>query len=428
MPPWHANPKFGEFANDAKMAKAEIELLAQWLKNGVPEGDNNDLPKPRVFQDGWALGKPDVVLRVPKPIDVPATGVINYQYATIDPGFTEGKWVRASEVRPGERTVVHHILVFIHPPGGDPVMRLFGVGFESLGGYVPGAPPMDLADGVARYIPPGAKLTFQIHYTPDGVARKDQSEIGLYFAEPDSVDYTMQTIVAAELNLRIPATEPDHHVEAAHRISHDMALHTLTPHMHYRGKSFRYEATYPNGTREVLLDVPNYDFNWQNTYRLKEPKFLPEGTLLRCVAKFDNSENNLANPDPNIVVGWGEQTWQEMMIGFAEGVFLNQDMSIPPLPIKPIDGGRYRVRFSYRPDRSHRTLVVAGSFNDWNTASHPLTDDDGDGIYTAVADVPKGEYRYKFVIDGNYWSHDPSSRILTGFFHDSFFATESATK
>ena len=424
MPPWHADPKHGTFSNDARMKDTEKETLFRWLDNGVPEGDRNDLPPTKQFQDGWALGAPDLVLRAPRPIQVPATGVMNYKYVTIDPGFKEGKWVRASEVRPGVRSVVHHILVFIHPPGGDPVMRQFGVGFESLGGYVPGTPPMDLADGVARYVPPGATLTLQIHYTPDGIAREDQSEIGLYFADPTSIKYTMQTIVAANLDFVIPARAENHQVEATHRVSQDMAIHNLTPHMHYRGKSFRYEAIYPNGSREILLSVPKYDFNWQNTYRLDRPKYVPEGTLIRCVANFDNSEGNLANPDPNIRVAWGEQTWQEMMIGFAEGVFLNQDMALPSLPIEPLGGNRFRVTFSYRPDRPHRELSVAGSFNDWSTISHPLSDADGDGVYTAVAEVLGGEHRYKFVIDGKHWSHDPSSRILTGFFHDSFFAVE----
>lgn len=421
MPPWHANAKYGHFANDGRMPEAEKELLHQWVDNGVPEGADDDLPSRREFFEGWALGEPDLVLTMPEPITVAPTGVVDYQYVTVDPRFTEGKWVRASEIRPGVRSVVHHIIVFINPPGGDPILEERGVGFETVGGYVPGSPPMEMKDGVARYVPPGSTLVFQIHYTPDGTEQRDQSQIGLYFTEPDKVRLTMQTGVAANLDFVIPPKADNHRVEAVHRFSHDMELHALVPHMHYRGKAFRFEATYPNGSREILLDVPRFDFNWQNTYRLVKPKFMPEGTLLKCIAHFDNSESNLSNPDPTIPVRWGEQTWEEMMIGYFEGVFLNQDLSLPEPQLSPIGDGNYRVRFTYKPDRPAKSIHLAGTFNDWNNTSHSLNDADGDGIYHVEAIVPPGEHRYKFVIDGNYWTHDPASRILTGFLHESFF-------
>jgi beta-lactamase regulating signal transducer with metallopeptidase domain/peroxiredoxin len=420
MPPWHANPKYGHFANDGRMPDAEKDLLYQWVANGVPQG-SGDVPPPREFAEGWALGPPDLLLTLPEPITIPPTGVVDYQYVSVDPGFTEGKWVRASEIHPGARSVVHHIVVFISPPGGDPILKERGIGFEMAGTYVPGSPPMRLDEGVARYVPAGSTFVFQIHYTPDGTPRQDQSQIGLYFADPATVRRTMQTGAAANLDFEIPPEADNYRVEAAHQFSHDMELHTLAPHMHYRGKSFRAEVTYPNGSREVLLDVPRYDFNWQNTYKFSQPRFIPEGAVLRCVAHFDNSADNLANPDPTQAVRWGEQTWNEMMIGYFEGVFLNQDLSLPTPQITPAGDGNYRVHFSYRPDRPARSVNVAGTFNDWSNSSHTLNGPDGDGVYTADMTLKPGDYRYKFVIDGNYWTHDPASRILTGFLHESFF-------
>ncbi|HET6880999.1 MAG TPA: M56 family metallopeptidase, partial [Pirellulales bacterium] len=369
MPPWHANSKYGHFANDGRMPDAEKTLLYQWVANGVPKGADGDLPPPREFTDGWALGPPDLLLTMPEPITVPPTGVVDYQYVTVDPGFTEGKWVRASEIRPGVRSVVHHIVVFINPPGGDPILKERGVGFEMVGGYVPGAPPMKLDEGLARYVPPGSTFVFQIHYTPDGSEQQDRSEVGLYFADAATVSRTMQTGVAANLDFEIPPRADDFRVEASHRFSHDMELHALAPHMHYRGKSFRAEATYPNGSREILLDVPRYDFNWQNNYRFAQPKFMPEGTVLRCVGHFDNSEDNPANPDPNVAVRWGEQTWEEMMIGYFEGVFLNQDLSLPPPRITSTADGNYRAHFTYRPDRPAERVNLAGTFNKWSNSS-----------------------------------------------------------
>jgi peroxiredoxin len=428
MPPWHANPKFGHFSNDGRMPEKEKQLLAAWVANGIPEGSPDDLPPPAEFVDGWGFGQPDLVISMPEPITVPANEVVPYQYITIDPGFKEGKWVRASEVRPGVRSVVHHVIVFINPPGGDPILEEQGIGFETVGSYVPGAPPMELEDGVARYVPAGSKLVFQMHYTPDGSEQRDQSEIGLYFADPSTIRRTMQTGVAANLEFVIPPNAEAHRVQATTRFSHETEIHALVPHMHYRGKSFRFEAIYPNGSREVLLDVPRFDFNWQNTYRLAKPKLMPEGTLLKCIAYFDNSDSNLSNPDPSIPVRWGEQTWEEMMIGYFEGVFMNQDLSLPEPQITALGNGDYRVRFTYRPDRALKSVHVAGTFNEWNTSSHPFTDADGDGLYTADVRLKAGEYRYKLVVDGNYWTHDPASRILTGVLHESFFVVGKVVK
>src|SRR5262245_20096283 len=280
---------------------------------------------------------------------------------------------------------------------------------------------MQLDDGLARYIPPGSTFVLQVHYTPDGKTQHDQTKIGLYFADPETVRRTMQTVVAANLDFEIPSQARSHQVEAGVRLSHDTEVHALMPHMHFRGKSFRFTANYPNGTREILLDVPRYDFNWQHTYRLAKPKVLPEGTLLKCVAYYDNSQDNPSNPDPSSPVKWGEQSWEEMMVGYVDAVFLNQDLKLPQPEITPLASGNFRVHFAYRPERTIRSVALAGTFNEWNTSSHPLADPDHDGVYTADVELKAGPCRYKFVVDGDYWTHDPASRILTGFFHESFF-------
>lgn len=420
MPPWHANPKYGHFSNDNRMPQAERQLLCQWIDHGAPQGSAADLPEPATFVDGWSLGRPDMVISMPEAFTVPADGVVSYQYFKVDPGLTEGKWVRASEVRPGVRSVVHHVVVFIQAPGSDPILEERGVGFETAGSYVPGAPPMQLEAGVARYIPAGSRLVFQVHYTPDGKVEQDQTKIGLYFADPSTVRRTVQTGVAANLDFVIPPRAAAHQVEADVKLSQDTEIHALIPHMHFRGKSFRFTAHYPNGSSEILLDVPRFDFNWQHTYRLAAPKLLPEGTLLKCVARFDNSAANLSNPDPSTAVKWGEQTWEEMMIGYFEGVFLNQDLGRPEPELTPLGNGNYRARFAYRPDRPVRSVSLAGTFNDWNTSSHPLKGPDADGAWSVDVELKPGPCRYKFVVDGDYWTHDPASRILTGIFHDSF--------
>ena len=425
MPPWHANPKYGHFSNDNRMPEGERQLLCQWIDNGAPEGSATDLPQTALFVDGWSLGEPDLAISMPEPFTVPPDGVVSYQYFTVGPGFAEGKWVRASEVRPGVRSVVHHVIVFINAPGSDPILAERGVGFETVGSYVPGAPAMQLEEGVARYIPAGSKLVFQVHYTPDGKAQKDQTRIGLYFADPATVRRTVQTGVAANLDFVIPPNAKAYQVEADTRLSHDTEIHALIPHMHFRGKSFRFTAHYPNGASEILLDVPRFDFNWQHTYRLARPKLLPEGTLLKCVARFDNSASNLSNPDPSIEVKWGEQTWEEMMIGYFEGVYLNQDLALAEPEMTLLGNGNYRAHFAYRPDRPVQRVNLAGTFNEWNNSSHPMLDPDGDGVYALDIELKPGSYRYKFVVDGDYWTHDPASRILTGFFHESFFVAGS---
>lgn len=329
MPPWHANPKYGHFANDARLSDEEKSLIDRWVAAGAPEGDRRELPEPREFTTGWRIGEPDqVVYMSEKPFRVPATGEVRYQYFLVDPGFQEDTWIQAAECRPGNRAVVHHIIVGIQPPGGGGRrQREFeGVHSEWLTATAPGGKPLVLDDGLAKLVPAGSKLVFQMHYTPNGTAQEDRSCVGFKFAKASDVRKVVGTDKAASRGFQIPPGADNHKVDAVQTISKDILLLAMFPHMHLRGKAFRYTAIFPDGEKQILLDVPHYDFNWQNGYKLAEPLRLPAGSKLHCEAWFDNSENNLANPDPTATVRWGDQTWEEMMIGYYDAALADQDL------------------------------------------------------------------------------------------------------
>lgn len=316
MPPWNANPEYGHFRNDARLEDDEKALLRQWIDNGQPAGDLNQLPPAPQFAEGWRMGEPDQVFVMrDEPFTVPAEGVVEYQYFEVDPGFTEDKFITAAEARPDNRAVVHHIIVYIKPPGADDFRK-----HGAVDGYAPGSPPSIHPEGWAMHVPAGSKLVFEMHYTPNGTEQQDCSRVGLKFVPREQVKKLVHGAMAANTKFQIPPGEAAHVVTARHQLGHDVMLLNLTPHMHVRGKAFRYEATYPDGKHEVLLDVPRYDFNWQLTYELAEPKRLPKGTEIKCTAVFDNSADNPANPDPTKPVRWGDQSWEEMMIGFFDVV------------------------------------------------------------------------------------------------------------
>jgi hypothetical protein len=251
-----------------------------------------------------------------QPFTVPAEGDVRYQYFLLDPGFTEDRYVRAAEVRPGNPAVVHHALVLLVPPGAEGRPDPLG----ALLDYAPGMPPMMMPDGYALRVPAGSKFLFQMHYTPNGSEQSDRSCLGLVFAQPGTVRKEVHGGAVLNQDLAIPPGAADHRVTAEQVVPEDWLLLSLSPHLHLRGKSFRYEAVYPDGRREVLLDVPRYDFNWQLRYELAEPRLLPQGTRLVCTAYYDNSRNNPNNPDPTEEVGWGERTVDEMLIGFFAAV------------------------------------------------------------------------------------------------------------
>lgn len=318
MPPWHANPAHGKFRNDTRLSTAEKHLIKQWVDHGAPQGDPALLPAPPKFVEGWQIGEPDLVVYMSeKPANVPAKGEVRYQYYQVDPGFKEDKWVVAAECRPGNRAVVHHIILGIAQMNGRG-RNVGDVHSEWLTATAPGARPLVLTDGHAKLIPAGSKLVFQMHYTPNGTATTDLSCVGLKFTDAKNVKHQVGTDQAGNRGIRIPPGEANYKADALQVFSRDTNLLALFPHMHLRGKSFRYTAVYPDGKEEILLDIPRYDFAWQNAYEFAEPKLMPRGSRLRCEAVYDNSTENLANPDPTATVRWGDQTWEEMMIGYFD--------------------------------------------------------------------------------------------------------------
>lgn len=317
MPPWFASPMYGEFDNKCQLADDEREMLLTWVDEGCPPGDLAQAPTPPTFSDGWGIGEPDVVYSMSdEPFQVPATGEVAYQHYVVDPQLKEDTWVWASEARPGNRAVVHHILVFAVPPGGNPAAEFLKG--RLIAAYAPGVPPQGMHPGRAAFVPKGTKFVMQLHYTPNGRAQVDNSQLGFRFAKAEDVTQQVESGMAINFLIAIPPGKPDATFNAAFRFKEDREMLALTPHMHLRGKAFRYEAEYPDGTSEILLDVPEYDFNWQITYHFAEPKLMPKGTRLKCTAVFDNSAENPNNPDPTRTVTFGEQTWDEMLIGFFQ--------------------------------------------------------------------------------------------------------------
>jgi mono/diheme cytochrome c family protein/peroxiredoxin len=323
MPPWHADRRFGTFTNARGLTDADRKALLAWVDAGCPQGDPKELPPPRQYVEGWAIGKPDAVFEMPHaynvPADTPPRG-IPYRYFVAETGFTEDKWVQAVEARAGAREVVHHIIVYVFEGGGKPPPGQGGedrLGNGFLVGYAPGDMPSVYAPGQAKKIPKGSSLLFQMHYTPDGTARVDRSSVGLVFAkEPPKVEVKTRGIAFSRFN--IPPGDDNFEIKSASTFRKDSLLISLLPHMHLRGKDFKYDLVQPDGTRETLLSVPRWDFNWQSVYRLATPRAVPAGSRIECTAHFDNSAKNKNNPDPTKAVKWGDQTWEEMMIGFVD--------------------------------------------------------------------------------------------------------------
>ena len=328
MPPWLADPAQSHFENDRRLTEREIATIAAWADAGAPKGEDRDLPPAPQFVDGWSIGKPDVILTMEKEYHVPADGVVPYQYITVPTGFTEDKWIQALEIRPGNRAVVHHVIAFLGDQGGgrsrdpqapSPEANIQRGRANMLGGTAPGDPPNVFPKGTAKLIKAGSNLVLQMHYTPNGEATTDRTRIGFIFAR-EPVQKTIVTGNASNARFVIPPGDASYEVRSSTTFGEDVHVSSLMPHMHVRGKDFTYTAVYPDGRSEVVLSVPRYDFNWQLVYRLKEPLRLPQGARLDCVAHFDNSAGNKYNPDPTKEVRWGDQTWEEMMIGWFDYV------------------------------------------------------------------------------------------------------------
>ncbi len=330
MPPWHADDAGLKFHNDRRLAKAEVETLVNWADSGAKEGAVKDAPAPRTYETGWAIGKPDVVFEMPSEFQIPATGTVDYHYVILPTNFKEDKWVSMAESRPSNRQLNHHIIAFIREPG-NPWLKgeKLGVPFvpardkeargmgEFLTGYAPGAMPNILKPGQAKLVKAGSDLVLQLHYTANGKAGTDRSKIGLVFAKEPPKERVI-TVASANNQFEIPPMDGNYRVDSTVTLHEDSKLVLMLPHMHLRGKDFQFRVKYPDGTEKMLLNVPRYDFNWQLSYYPSEQLALPAGTKIECTAHFDNSPNNPYNPDPKKAIRFGEQSWDEMMIGFFD--------------------------------------------------------------------------------------------------------------
>jgi Copper type II ascorbate-dependent monooxygenase, C-terminal domain len=336
MPPWFADPLYGRFSNDPSLTTAQIALISAWADDGAPAGSPQDAPPPRHWTQGWNIPEPDKVVSMSKLVNLPATGDVEYTYEIVPTGFTEDKWVQMSEIRPSSREHVHHAVVYIRPPAStwlrnaptgvpftpssfsDPETRAeaHATTSDMLLVYAPGSEPDRWPDGMAKLVPAGSDLVFQMHYTTSGHAASDQTSIGLVFAKHTPTQRVL-TLQLTNHSFVIPPRTDDYRVDVSGTLPNDAILLSFFPHMHLRGKRFEYNILHKDGTVETLLRV-RYHFHWQMSYRLAQPRLLKAGTRLQAVAWYDNSEENVHNPDPNKTVTWGGQTYEEMMVGFFD--------------------------------------------------------------------------------------------------------------
>jgi hypothetical protein len=334
MPPWFADAHYGHFSNDRSLSAADIKTLVSWVDDGAKAGDPKDAPKPIAFTEGWVIGTPDKVFEIPTAIKVPTSGTIDYQYVIMHSGLTEDKYVQFAEARPTDRVHTHHIIAFIREPGNPWFKDMpLGVAFvpsrdgkkgedgggqgEFLAGYAPGMVAPMLKPGQGKLLKAGSDIVFQLHYTADGKPGSDLSRVGVIYSKVKPTERII-TLAVSNPKFAIPPGDSNYQVDAKIQLQEDSTLTMLLPHMHLRGKDFEYRITYPDGTKETILSVPHYSFSWQLSYFLADPKKLPAGTIVEATAHFDNSVNNKANPDATKEIHFGEQSWDEMMIGFFD--------------------------------------------------------------------------------------------------------------
>ena len=336
MPPWFADPAVGHFANDPSLTPQELAILDSWWKAKAPAGDPKDAPSAPVRNNDWNIPQPDAILKMPKLVTLPAEGDVEYTYEIVPTHFTDAKWIQFSEIRPSSRENVHHAVVYVRPPGSKWLERApAGVPFTAadmpgekshhdalwtdsdiLLVYAPGSSPDRLPDGMAKFVPAGSDLVFQMHYITRGEPTADQTEIGLVFAKQPPKQRVL-TLQLTNDHFVIPPGADDYRVEARGTLPNDATLLSFLPHMHLRGKRFEYNIVAKDGTIQPLLRV-NWDFYWQLSYVLAAPLPLKAGTELQAVAWYDNSKSNSHNPDPSAAVRWGDQTYDEMMVGFFD--------------------------------------------------------------------------------------------------------------
>ena len=423
MPPWHASPEYGTFSNDARLSAEEKRTIAAWVAAGAPEGDPRDLPEPAQYVEGWRIPAPDLVIALPKTVKIPAEGTMPYQNFMVDPKLKKDVWVRASQVRPGNPSVVHHLVVFVIPPGSrDAEPKI-----DFLAAYAPGMPPRILPEGTAKLVPAGSRLMFQVHYTPRGIAadrpQRDRPGLRRPQDDPQGDDRDRRHQHGPDASRPAPPTTRPRPSIASTRTR---SLYSLLPHMHLRGKSFRFEAVYPDGRREVLLDVPRYEFEWQNVYVLSEPKLMPEGSVLRCLARYDNSAGNPSNPDPKRDGHLGRADARRDARRLRRGRAGRPGpgpgrADEPEARRRPLRGdvplpspGRHQGGL---PGRHLQRLEARRAEDGRPRRLGPVRDE---------ADPRRREYEYKYVLDGKAWRHDPGNRLQAGGYHNSVLKVAKA--
>ena len=314
MPPWHADPDHGKFANDRSLSTEESQALLRWIEQGCPRGEGDDpLERAAPAAAGWGLGEPDFVVKLPKQ-QIPATGVLDYRFIDSEFVMPQDAWLRAAITKPGNRKVIHHIIVRVRYPAFFRDRPDEAFLFTT---WVPGLPQAELPAGTGMFVPKGARFNFEVHYTTDGQEQTDESEVGLYLAkEKPKMRFEVRGFETRDLD--IPPGDADARHTIAYCFRRDTRIFALSPHMHLRGKRMKFELLRPDGTRETLLSVPAYDFNWQTSYRLAEPKLAPAGSWVVCTGAFDNSAKNPHNPDATARARWGPQSWNEMFMGFVD--------------------------------------------------------------------------------------------------------------
>jgi mono/diheme cytochrome c family protein len=306
MPPWNADPHYGNFRDPRRLSDAEIATVVAWVDGGAKEGNPSDLPPPPHFTDGWQIGEPDLVLTMAEAVKIPAAGTIPYMTVPVDYEFPQDTWIQAIEVRPGNRRVVHHAVAAATMPGDSPI-----TGGQNVHLYSPGLEPMVWRDGYGKFFPKGTRIAFQMHYNAIGVETTDQSKIGFRFARTP-VHTPVNTTIVLNSAIVVPPMAQKHEVVGAFQFPTEARIHGLRPHMHLRAQLGTASIIQPDGTRSVLLHIPRWDDAWQNYYVLARPERVPKGTILEYLASYDNSPANPLNPDPTRPVPWGQQVWDEM--------------------------------------------------------------------------------------------------------------------
>ena len=328
MPPWHADPHIGVWKNDISLTNQQLQTLISWIDAGAPRGDGPDpLAENQTAFVEWPLGEPDLIIDIPE-YAIPASGVVDYQFPTVVNPLEEGVWIKAATVVPGDREVVHHILAGTIDAQTEGLRRDSGVFDNYLIGYAPGNESHQFPEGTGVYVPPGGEYLFQMHYTPVGRETVDRSRIGLYFHKKTPDNFFRQSVVINP-TIKIPPQEARHAEVAYYEFGEEAVLHDLVPHAHYRGVASKFELWHPDGHKETILSVPNYDFNWQRTYEFVEPKRIPKGARLVHTTWYDNSPNNPGNPNPEREVPWGLQSWDEMLYGAFSFTYVDETSEAP---------------------------------------------------------------------------------------------------